>query len=69
MIGGPSKDDCLPLAKMDTAVEKGFVPSLVKLTKSGLLLLMFLKENSPDTVDIVSHIFQCLESGSLKSPL
>ncbi|XP_057992091.1 uncharacterized protein LOC110668905 isoform X2 [Hevea brasiliensis] len=55
--------------EMDAIEEKSSVLSLVKLTRSGLLLLTFAGENSPDTVDIVSNIFQCLESGSLRSPL
>lgn len=54
---------------MDSIEEKGSVLSLVKLTRSGLLLLTFARENSPDPVAIVSNIFQCVESGSLRSPL
>ncbi|CAM8883164.1 unnamed protein product [Rhodiola kirilowii] len=42
--------------------------SLVKLTKSGLLLFVFPNDKSLDTTDIVSSIFQSLESGSLKPP-
>ncbi|XP_065855206.1 uncharacterized protein [Euphorbia lathyris] len=52
----------------DRTEETGFALSLVKLTKSGLLLLTCVGENSPHTIDIVSDIFQRLESGSLKSP-
>ncbi|KAF2305746.1 hypothetical protein GH714_007981 [Hevea brasiliensis] len=55
--------------EMDTIEEKGSVLSLVKLTGNGLLSLRFARESSPDTVVIVSNIFQCLESGSLRSPL
>ncbi|CAK7326892.1 unnamed protein product [Dovyalis caffra] len=67
--GGPANDDCLSLVKADTPVERGFVLSLVKLTKSGLVLLTFPRDNSSVTIDVVSNIFQCLESGILKSPL
>ncbi|EEF40519.1 uncharacterized protein LOC8283311 [Ricinus communis] len=52
-----------------TVEETGFTLSLVKLTRSGLLLLNFVGENSPDATEIVSNIFQRIESGSLKSPL
>ncbi|KAF9624104.1 hypothetical protein IFM89_007802 [Coptis chinensis] len=41
--------------------------SLVKLTRSGLLLFIFPKNNSSDSTDIVSQIFHSLESGNLKS--
>nr|APR63868.1 hypothetical protein [Populus tomentosa] len=67
--GGPAKDDCQSLSKAAAAVERGFVLSLVKLTGSGLVLLTFPRENPSVTMDIVSNIFQCLESGILKSPL
>ncbi|KDP38205.1 hypothetical protein JCGZ_04848 [Jatropha curcas] len=53
----------------DSMEERSFALSLVKLTRSGLLLLTFVGENSPSTVDILSNIFQRLNSGSLKSPL
>ncbi|WCJ33717.1 hypothetical protein M5689_015062 [Euphorbia peplus] len=52
----------------DRTEETGFSLSLVKLTKSGLLLLTCAGKNSPHTIDIVSDIFQRLESGNLKSP-
>ncbi|KAL3502172.1 hypothetical protein ACH5RR_036621 [Cinchona calisaya] len=42
--------------------------SLVKLTKSGLLLLIFPKEGDQAVVDIVMNIIQSRENGSLKSP-
>ncbi|KAL4289222.1 hypothetical protein AHAS_Ahas19G0364600 [Arachis hypogaea] len=42
--------------------------SLVKLTRSGLLLFTFPEDALPDTVDIVSNIIQAYESGSVKSP-
>ncbi|KAK2635648.1 hypothetical protein Ddye_030440 [Dipteronia dyeriana] len=53
----------------DTNAERDHVMSLVKLTRSGLVLLTFPGENSPDTVNIVANICQSLDSGSLKSPL
>ncbi|KAK1416320.1 hypothetical protein QVD17_32109 [Tagetes erecta] len=43
--------------------------SLVKLTRSGLLLFTFSTDHCPDVVDIVSNVMQSLESGSLKAPL
>ncbi|XVE74591.1 hypothetical protein DITRI_Ditri12bG0029700 [Diplodiscus trichospermus] len=67
-VGGNQKDDCSS-AKTDKSKAPDFVLSLVKLTKSGLLLLTFPGENSLHTIDIVSEIFRDLESGSLKSPL
>ncbi|KAK7270190.1 hypothetical protein RIF29_23150 [Crotalaria pallida] len=42
--------------------------SLVKLTKSGLLLFTFPKDTLPNTVGVVANIIQDLESGSLKLP-
>ncbi|KAL4358215.1 hypothetical protein AHAS_Ahas09G0264400 [Arachis hypogaea] len=42
--------------------------SLVKLTRSGLLLFTYPEDALPDTVDIVSNIIQAYESGSVKSP-
>ncbi|OMO72631.1 hypothetical protein COLO4_27543 [Corchorus olitorius] len=67
--GAVRKDDHLSSAKNDKGEALDFVLSLVKLTRSGLLLLTFPSENSPDTIDIVSDIFRDLESGSLKSPV
>lgn len=52
-----------------TSMEKSDVLSLVKLTRSGLVLFKFPFDKSPAVVDIVSQIFQSLESGILKSPL
>lgn len=69
MTGGLAKQDCLSLAKADAPVERGFVLSLVKLTRSGLVLLTSPRENPSVTTDVVSNIFRCLESGILKSPL
>ncbi|XP_007045386.2 PREDICTED: uncharacterized protein LOC18609949 isoform X2 [Theobroma cacao] len=67
--GGFQNDDHFSSAKTDKSGAPDFVLSLVKLTRSGLLLLTFPGENPLDTIDIVSDIFQDLESGSLKSPL
>lgn len=69
MVGGFQNDDHFSSAKTDKSGAPDFVLSLVKLTRSGLLLLTFPGENPLDTIDIVSDIFQDLESGSLKSPL
>lgn len=52
-----------------TFMEKSDILSLVKLTRSGLVLFKFPFDKSPAVVDIVSQIFQSLESGILKSPL
>ncbi|XP_010475760.1 PREDICTED: uncharacterized protein LOC104755119 [Camelina sativa] len=49
--------------------EHNSLMSLVKLTKSGLLLFTFPVENSPDTTSIVSRVFQSMESGALKAPI
>ncbi|XP_019428439.1 PREDICTED: uncharacterized protein LOC109336353 [Lupinus angustifolius] len=43
--------------------------SLVKLTKSGLLLLTFPKNKLPNTVNILSNIIGGLESGNVNLPL
>uniref|UniRef100_A0A1D1ZBW7 THUMP domain-containing protein 1 n=1 Tax=Anthurium amnicola TaxID=1678845 RepID=A0A1D1ZBW7_9ARAE len=43
--------------------------SLVKLTRSGLLLFTFTPDRCISTVDILSRIFHSLGSGKLKSPL
>ncbi|KAM7487848.1 hypothetical protein LguiB_025332 [Lonicera macranthoides] len=67
---GPfSEGSCLSPLKSDGNVEKADVLSLVKLTRSGLLLFTFPRDSSPDVVRIVSNIIKSLESGSLKSPL
>lgn len=56
-------------AKTDAIVERAHLLSLVKLTRSGLLLFTFPKDDSHDIVDIVSNIIQSMESGNLRSPL
>ncbi|GMI75236.1 hypothetical protein like AT1G09290 [Hibiscus trionum] len=67
--GGIPKDGSSISANTDKSEAPEFVLSLVKLTRSGLLLLTIPVENSLDTIDVVSKIFCDLESGSLKSPL
>ncbi|KAK9115704.1 hypothetical protein Sjap_014651 [Stephania japonica] len=61
-----SEENCSVSTNMDMNVEKSFL-SLVKLTRSGLLLFTFSRNYSPDTVDIVSDIFHSIELGNLKS--
>lgn len=67
--GGLQKNECHSSVKTATNAETDFDMSLVKLTRNGLLLLTFPREHSPNTVNIVSNIFQSLGSGSLKSPV
>lgn len=64
-----SEFSCLSPPKSDANTEKSHPLSLVKLTRSGLLLFTFSRADCPDVVDIVSKIMQSLESGSLKAPL
>ncbi|KAJ8774741.1 hypothetical protein K2173_017187 [Erythroxylum novogranatense] len=64
-----SKDEDSAHEKKSATLEGSFVLSLVKLIRSGLVLLTFVNGNPPNTVDIVSDIFQRLESKSLKSPI
>ncbi|PSR84881.1 Checkpoint protein like [Actinidia chinensis var. chinensis] len=63
------EDSCMSSTKSNTNVERSPTFSLVKLTRSGLLLFTALENDSPDLVDVVSKIFCSLESGSLSSPL
>ncbi|XP_023769608.1 uncharacterized protein LOC111918179 [Lactuca sativa] len=53
----------------DANTERSDPLSLIKLTRSGLLLLTFSHDNCPDVVAILSNIMQSLESSSLKAPL
>ncbi|XP_071689469.1 uncharacterized protein [Rutidosis leptorrhynchoides] len=55
--------------KSVTNTERSDPLSLVKLTRSGLILLTFSGTVCPNVVDIVSNIMQSLESGSVKAPL
>ncbi|OAY71968.1 uncharacterized protein LOC109707662 [Ananas comosus] len=50
-------------------VQRSLNLSLVKLTRSGLLLFAFPTSNFHLVVDILSNIFLSLSSGRLKSPL
>lgn len=68
-VGELSKDAGVSSANTDAIVENGHVLSLVKLTRSGLLLFVFPRNNSVDTVDVVSQIIRSLQSGSVKPPL
>ncbi|CAN4113880.1 unnamed protein product [Withania somnifera] len=56
-------------SELGTSMEKRDILSLVKLTRSGLVLFKFPFDKSPAVVDIISEVFQSLESGILKSPL
>lgn len=64
----PNVED-LKSVKESVSEEHKSLMSLVKLTKSGLLLFTFPVGNSTDTTDIVSRIFQFMESGALKAPV
>lgn len=55
--------------RADMDVVNGPILSLVKLTRSGLLLFTFPTSDCLDTIDILSNIFQSLCSGSLKPPV
>lgn len=52
-------------SKVKVNGEKGIL-SLVKLTRSGLLLFILPKNNSTDTSNIVSNIFRSLDSANQK---
>lgn len=67
--GGLPKDECTSQDKTDLNASSDHGLSLVKLTRSGLLLLTFPKENSADPTAALLDIFKALESGNLKSPL
>ncbi|KAI7758204.1 hypothetical protein M8C21_027669 [Ambrosia artemisiifolia] len=60
---------CLSTPKSDANTGTPHPLSLVKLTRSGLLLFTFSNDRCPNVVNIVSNIMQSLESGSLKAPL
>ncbi|KAG2707655.1 hypothetical protein I3760_05G157400 [Carya illinoinensis] len=65
----PSKDICSSPARVDINLEEGPVLSLVKLTRSGLLLFIFPRNSAAETVSTVSNIMDSFESGISKSPL
>ncbi|KAI3516868.1 hypothetical protein L1887_15977 [Cichorium endivia] len=71
-----TKDECTNDIKnkileenTDENTERSDPLSLIKLTRSGLLLLTFSHDTCPDVVGILSNIMQSLESSSLKPPL
>ncbi|KAG6534319.1 hypothetical protein ZIOFF_008205 [Zingiber officinale] len=57
------------LKPFDDVLAQSLNLSLVKLTRSGLLLLTFPNNTSRHVIDIVSDIFCALASRKLKSPL
>ncbi|KAJ8432994.1 hypothetical protein Cgig2_029444 [Carnegiea gigantea] len=63
------KDESLSSAEADSSVKQTPNLLLVKVTRSGLVLLIFPKGSSLDPVGIVSLVNQSLESGVLKRPL
>ncbi|KAF5449956.1 hypothetical protein F2P56_030349 [Juglans regia] len=65
----PSKGICSSPARVDINLEEGPILSLVKLTRSGLLLFTFPRNSAADTVSTVSNIMDSFESGTSKSPL
>ncbi|XP_041012730.1 uncharacterized protein LOC121256137 isoform X3 [Juglans microcarpa x Juglans regia] len=65
----PSKGICSSPARVDINLEEGPILSLVKLTRSGLLLFTFPRNSAADTVRTVSNIMDSFESGTSKSPL
>nr|XP_043613106.1 uncharacterized protein LOC122585074 [Erigeron canadensis] len=64
-----SEDSCIYSSKQDAIATRADPLSLVKLTRSGLILLTFSHDHCPNVVDIVSNIMQSLEFGSSKAPL
>lgn len=67
MTGNLSDGISLSTANAD-AGEKNHVLSLVKLTRSGLLLFTLPRNSCHDTVSILSNIVQSLENGNTSSP-
>ncbi|XP_043696398.1 uncharacterized protein LOC122646851 isoform X2 [Telopea speciosissima] len=66
--GETSIPTTLSSARTEADTERNLSLSLVKLTRSGLLLFIFPKGNSSDGIRIVSNIFHSLDSGNLKPP-
>ncbi|GMH06727.1 hypothetical protein Nepgr_008567 [Nepenthes gracilis] len=64
-----SKDVHLYPDKNGGSLKKKYTLSLVKLTRSGLLLFTFPRDSSLDPVSIASNIIQSLECGTLGRPL
>lgn len=69
MAGKHTEGTHLSPTKAETNIGRLSDFSLVKLTRSGLLLFTFPQNASPDTVGIVANIIQSLESGSISSPV
>lgn len=69
MTGNPSIGTRSSPARVDTNLEEDPVLSLVKLTRSGLLLFTFPRNSAADTVNIVSNIMDSFESGTSRLPL
>ncbi|KAD2804452.1 hypothetical protein R6Q59_030063 [Mikania micrantha] len=63
------EDSCLYSPKSDANTETSNPLSLVKLTRSGLLLFTFSNDHCRNVMEIVSNIMQSIESGSLKAPV
>ncbi|XP_054805810.1 uncharacterized protein LOC129308604 isoform X5 [Prosopis cineraria] len=68
MTGKLSDETHSTPTQAETSTSGAFDLSLVKLTRSGLLLFTFPRNALVDTVDIVSNIIQSLGSGSVSSP-
>lgn len=69
MTGKLPQATCLSSTKAEIITGTVSDLSLVKLTRSGLLLFTFPRNALPDTVGIVSNIIQSLESGNVSSPV
>lgn len=66
-VGNLSNDTCLSTANGEAIEDNNSVLSLVKLTRSGLLLFTLPTSSCLNTVNIVSNIIQSLETGSSRS--
>ncbi|KAH7692102.1 THUMP domain-containing proteins protein [Dioscorea alata] len=64
-----TKEASITSSEIDDSAKASPSLSLVKLTRSGLLLLTFLSDNVHQTVDTLSCIFHSLGSGKLKAPI
>ncbi|KAJ0963880.1 hypothetical protein J5N97_029002 [Dioscorea zingiberensis] len=63
-----TKEASISSSEIDDSVKRSLGLSLVKLSRSGLLLLTFPSNNIHQTVDTLSCIFHSLGSGKLKAP-
>ncbi|KAK4750310.1 hypothetical protein SAY87_027759 [Trapa incisa] len=66
--GSSPKDACSSPKDTELDACRNSLLSLVKLTRSGLVLFTFPRGHSADTILNLSHIFQSLKSGSLNPP-